>query len=396
MPYAPGISYRGDQWIAQGGEQMGNMAMQLMGYFLQKGDAAKAREREAGGMRTLLESLQSADSPAGGAPAPGGGPAVADSPEGMLEGLGPSPAPGDEQTHPMVQKGQQADAMRKLIQSYAPEAKDMHTALKAMSVEQLEGLVKGYTMKSSMAEQQAKMEDLAAQRDLRKQQIIDDQTIGQAVNRYAQTPDITMRSDGETQGEVAGSRTPTAEERFRYAMATPGLAGRHVPKLLEALTKYGQTQESVRGAKPPIVTPGPYKGTSIVQEAGGKGGLHILTDPEALTTRQAVDAQGEPIPGLYERGKQTIRMPDPNVLTTKDRTGLLSVKKAYLAERAKAFLPEDKKHWDAAISEVDAALAPVVKTPAAAVATVKSKAEYDKLPKGTKFTGADGKTYVKP
>jgi len=352
VPYSPGISYRGDQWIAEGGQQMSNMAQMLIGYMMQQNQ----RKQELGATAEALAAPGQDEN----APASGGGGAMNPMAPGqagapMIEGgTSAAPAADDDAEHPLVTRGRQADALRKLIKSYQPEAKDLHTAIQGMSVGQLEGMIKGYGMQQQASEHAALMEDRAAQAALRRQQAMDDRTIGQAVNRYAQTPEVVQEDD---EG-LKSSRPPTAEERFRSAMSTPGLAGRQVPKLLETLSKYGEA--GGQGARPPVVTKGPYPGVSFVQDASGRGGLHVVTDPESLTTRPAMDADGKPIPGLFERGKSLVRIPstkDTTMEAMRGRTALLNTKKEYLAEKNKAFLPEDKKAWNDAIAEVDAALA---------------------------------------
>jgi hypothetical protein len=114
----------------------------------------------------------------------------------------------------------------------------------------------------------------------------DDQSIGEAANQYVTAPDvITPLETGVDPGGEEGastmtftSRPATPDERFRRALATPGLSGRAVPKLIDALSRYGQMAED---NSPLVMKDNPYPGVSIVTSRSGRGGMHVVEDPNA-------------------------------------------------------------------------------------------------------------------
>jgi hypothetical protein len=344
MNYDPQTQYRGDQYIFAGGQNMARIAEQLAGYFIDRGNRTKAARAQA-------EALLGPDDQAGpatnsmGTPSPTFAPAGS---EGDMGGFnpttgGPSPASPDDNNEPSpaAQRGTQADALRKLIQAYAPGQKDMHQAIKGMSVDQLEGMLKGYAMKQAAAEHAAKMSDFEAQAQLRRQQALDDQTVGRLIRAYGQGPDVG-------QGPVS------ADERMRYAFTqVPDAAGgRVLPKAIEALTRYEQlrnpkagedltpqfTEDPVTGLRfyrsgktsiasgvNPAVAPKPEPygihdaQGNLLQWAlpNGKGGW-TYKDVSQAQLVQARDENGNPIKGFYVGpGKKVV-----DARTQMDKAGL--------------------------------------------------------------------------
>lgn len=138
--------------------------------------------------------------------------------------------------------------------------------------------VSGYMKQQGVEEAAAKIKEYQgiaewrkAQADRAQQDTADEGPIGTAVNRFATMPPISLaianygsapqdespadEGDGATT-EPPATREPSFQERMRYALATSGLAGRHVPKLIEALSKYGQMAGDADGAvTPPIEYP---------------------------------------------------------------------------------------------------------------------------------------------
>lgn len=217
----------------------------LMGLW-QRG---QQRNQDAATLEALA-SYGGTNGPDGGAPA--GAPADQ---SGGYNPMMPTPSggggneeAGDEGPSPAAQAGQRADAIRKLVQAYAPDAKDLHTGLKAMSLGQLEGMLKGYTMQQAAQEnsariqlQQAQVNNEIAQGKLRDQQAKDDQTVGKLVNAYGSYSTGTG-PDGQELPASPG-------ERLRYALSqVPEAAGgRVLPKAIEALSRYEQVANSGGG-----------------------------------------------------------------------------------------------------------------------------------------------------
>lgn len=175
-----------------------------------------------------------------------------------------------------VNRANQAKSLRATIKAYNP---DMGDAVDSMGVDQLEGVLKGWSLKNASDLQNARLADYSAQAQLRQQQAADDQSLGQALNRYANAPDVeaplvTDQDQGPESPTVMRAATP--DERVRYAMATPGLSGRAVPRLLDALDKYNQSLE--QGAAPAVLKDNPYPGVSLIL---GRGGVHVVQDPNA-------------------------------------------------------------------------------------------------------------------
>nr|WP_294577615.1 hypothetical protein [uncultured Rhodopila sp.] len=296
MPYNPGITYRGSDYLFQGAME-GDRA-------LSAGIAAMIqRHRDTARALATYNALQQGDdddeewskeaaTPTAGSPAPAAaGPPVDTSagapPMAPMPGAGTAmapPAPGTAGAGPMMNgqpaaqgangnaqdamdaRGDKADAIRKLVGLYAPSAAK---ASKAMSLEQLEGTLQAYSIQTARQKQQAQMQDLQAQAQLRRQQALDDESVGRAVNAYAGAPQVP---DGN-----GGMRDPTPDERFQSALKTPGLAGRAVPKLMDSLTRY---QQMLAGQDAPVVSKDtPYPGVSIISTKSGRGGVHVVTDP---------------------------------------------------------------------------------------------------------------------
>lgn len=208
-----------------------------------------------------------------------------------------------------AQRGAQADAIRRVIQAYNPGAKDLHTAVKGLGVDQLEGILRAYSIRSAMDQQAARMQDYEAQAMMRRQNAIDDQTAGQFVNNFMQAPDQQV-GDPEM-GE--GTRPPTMQERWNFAAkSTPGFGGRVVPKVVEALTKYGQMADSAAGGvAKPVIGEGPFPGTRIVQVPGTKE-WKLVSDPSGQALQPAINPEtGEQIPGLFQLGNKPVQVPQP-------------------------------------------------------------------------------------
>src|SRR5262252_955051 len=175
MQYAPGIAYRGDQYIAQGGQQMAGAMMQLMQYLINRGQQKEALQAQAetlaGPSGANAVYADGSTAPVAAAPAGGGG----------FNPVTPQVTADGEQDHPAVTAGKQADALRKVIMSYSPQSKDVHDAIKAMSLGQLEGFVKGAAMRQTAEEHAARMDDFRAQAEMRRQRAADDVAVGRAL-----------------------------------------------------------------------------------------------------------------------------------------------------------------------------------------------------------------------
>jgi hypothetical protein len=147
------------------------------------------------------------------------------------------------------------------VQAYAPGAKDLHTGLKGMSVDQLEGMLKGYTLKQAAAEQQARlgeygarMQDYQAQAALRGQQGQSDAVAGDALRNYG------SYVPPEGQSEKPG-------DRMRYALSqVPSAGGRYLPKVIESLEKYEQLLNP--SGKKTFLRPGEYGPATVERFAG--------------------------------------------------------------------------------------------------------------------------------
>jgi hypothetical protein len=257
MNYAPAVTDQSGNLIMQGNrmsQESGQNAIRLWQYLQGRSDAKDA----ALGQLDVMG--------AGG----NGGTSTASS-----GGFDPSVDPAGEVSPSLddaESAGKKAEAIRNVLTAYNPHPQ-AKTALKAMSLGQLEGMLKGYAAKSAMDEHAARMQDYQAQAQLRTQQAADDQSIGAFLKNYASAPDVDeYQGEGQTMPRPAN---PT--ERFNYAMKISPVSGRAVPRLIDSLTKYGQATED----NSPVVTPGPYPGVSIVGSRSGRGGVHVVTDPNA-------------------------------------------------------------------------------------------------------------------
>ena len=230
---------------------------------------------------------------------------------GMIEGLqnygqqqGEDPAAAEWEN-----AGKKADALRNVISTYNPQSK---TALKAMSLGELEGIVKSYGARAAEEEHQARIQEYRAQAEERRQRVLDAQTVGQFVQNYFQAPAATSSAETEpTPGSVAGAGAVTSGEstrmdRFRYAAAnTPGFGGRMVPQVIKALAEYEQLGGD---GEPVVLKDNPYPGVSIVTTKGGRGGMHVVTKPKSKEEDLTPTVWEDSVTGsrVYRSGKSNI------------------------------------------------------------------------------------------
>lgn len=319
----------------------------------------------------------------------------------------------------IAQSGKKADAIRKLITTYNPNLKDH---VKALSTDQLEGVLQGYAVNSAMQERQqkirmmaAQLQDFQAQAAQRNQGAADDQSLGEALKNYANADASDPEGD-----------EPTQQDRMLSALKTPGLAGRSVPKLIEALSKYGE----VSGDGAPVVTAGPFKGTAIVGSKSGRGGVHVVTDPsqsgedltpgsyEDPTTGQRFAFRGKQFlpAGVNPEKAQPVLTPqhDPetgdligwsqtdmrgHATFTPVKNGGLKQATDQDGQALAGFYmdPSGKLHdTRSALQKTMGTGAPAAPAKAGGVAQPKSKADLAALPAGALYVNpADGKTYRK-
>lgn len=195
-----------------------------------------------------------------------------------------------------IDRANKAKALRSTIKAYNPDA---GAAVDSMGVDQLEGMLHGWSLKNAADMQQAHLQDFQAQAELRRQQAADDQGIGDAVNRASNAPDVPVplvMDDMDPNGPESPTtmRPATWDERMRYALATPGLSGRAVPKLIEALTKYG---ESIGDNSPTVLKDNPYPGVSVIVPRGGRGAMHVVEDPNAAGNKLSAEYTEDPVTG---------------------------------------------------------------------------------------------------
>jgi hypothetical protein len=231
-----------------------------------------------------------------------------------------------------VDRANKAKALRSTIKAYNPDAGD---AVDSMGVDQLEGMLHGWSLKNAADLQQAHLQDFQAQAELRRQQAADDQSLGDAVNRYANAPDVAQPlvtdDSGEDDPESPTTMRPaTPDERFRYALGTPGLSGRAIPKLIDALDKYGQngagnklapeyTEDPVTGSRAllygktaqptgfnpskaaPQLLPQHDEDGNLVgwSQLDAKGKSTFIPNKTSAVLKTARDESGNELPGYY-------------------------------------------------------------------------------------------------
>ena len=146
--------------------------------------------------------------------------------EGVAEGL-----------QRMQQKRDLAKSLRSLFGAVDPDHKDMY---EAMGLPELQGKLQSYSVQHTV--------NLLQQQ---RQQMQQEESIGEALNRYSSGPPAMAESEGSIPGmesvqgetgvpglESLKSYAPGNEDRIRYALATPGLGGTGAVKLLGALQNY--------------------------------------------------------------------------------------------------------------------------------------------------------------
>jgi hypothetical protein len=182
------------------------------------------------------------------------------------------------------QMGKMAKSLRGYIAAANPDAKN---SVEHWSLEQLEGHLKGLAVKSTMQEHMARLRDYDAQAQERVQRAQDSVTQGQAVRNFYQAPGVPT-------GEGDNMRPANADERMAFMVQnTPGLGGRHMPEIIKSLAGYEQMgQDSADGGGPAVKEI--YPGVSYITSRSGRGGGHVVTDPNAGTSQEDL------LPGSYE------------------------------------------------------------------------------------------------
>jgi hypothetical protein len=147
-----------------------------------------------------------------------------------------------------------------------------------MGAQDKAGLVQGVVEANTQKQLAARMEDYAAQARLRDQQAQDDQSIGSFLKSYADAPPVSTPAQEIDYGgeEPATTRDRTPAERFHYALSESPVTGRAVPRLIDALAKYGHMEDD----QPVVVKDNPYPGMAMVTSRSGRGGVHVVTDPK--------------------------------------------------------------------------------------------------------------------
>jgi hypothetical protein len=148
-------------------------------------------------------------------------------------------SPADQLLQHATAQSDKADALRNLFTAYNPNFKG---ATKHLSLEQMEGMLKGYTIQSSMADAQARRQemqmrglDYMAQMQLRQQQAEDDLTAGRVMQHLVTGPSV------DEQGNPL-----TFNQQLGRAMALEGSApgiGRSLPHALDSYIKAQALQE---------------------------------------------------------------------------------------------------------------------------------------------------------
>ena len=123
----------------------------------------------------------------------------------------------DQQSDAMVQRGKQAQALRNLAASYAPDQPDLKHQLNAMSVDQLEGVMHGLVMNNAMAQQQSEMGRNQAMADWYRQRVQESAGEGEALSQFANS--YLSAGAPATPGASAIAGLPQAPQQL-----APGLA----------------------------------------------------------------------------------------------------------------------------------------------------------------------------
>ena len=244
-------------------------------------------------------------------------------------------------------QAQEVQTLRKLMSIYEPNRKDQFTT---MNLADLRGESMAYAGKA--AEAKARQETLKTQRDEQSAQ-----SLQALIGELGQTtptrfPSTTM--PGIFPDTVAGTRPPITASRVRELLPNyPAAANSGNLVDLMRVLQAGDAAEEGNGT--PVVMEGPF-GTKLVTDSRGRGTPQVV--------RNEKQAEG------------FIEVPDPTdpVYGPKIRIPLSQARKDYphLLNRLSA----------------DGG--------AATSGAVTTKAQFDALPKGSFYTGKDGKQYRKP
>lgn len=293
-----------------------------------------------------------------------------------------------------AEQGDEAKRFRATLKAMDPENKDQYDA---MGHGELKGKLDAMALQRADKIQQEQM-DLAKQHAALYQAEADRQNAGlEAARRFAglvgnaaSQPDLSNLSSFAQGGDVEPRRV-TPEMLMQFA----GQAGVSDPRVLQGFTQLaelgqtgnpdGFTEDPRTGARffrsgksvlPSGTNPEVAAGRNLVpmlDEQGNETGyqgyydgkaMRVVKSPAQPIFRQAVDDKGKPIPDLYLA---------PNGQAVDRRTAMQKSGVADLgAEPATA--------------------------PSAGATPIKvtTRAEYDKLPSGTRFIGGDGRIYTKP
>jgi hypothetical protein len=255
MNYNPGVQDQRANLIMQGNAnsiQSGNAAMALFKYFQERKDAKDAAIGQLtamGGDGTgTSDDSGGFDSTTGGS---GGDPG--ESLDSMSKDAS-NPALDNAELD-----GKKAHSIRTMMSNYTQDPQQK-TALKAKSLGELEGMLKGYATKAAMAEHSAKMEEFQAHAAEFRQNAQNDVEVGKGLQRWNNPP---MDENGDP---LEG------DELVRYAMS--GVSGRAAPKLLDAITRATQASSDTVASRE-----NPYPGVTVYGTR--KGTMFSVTDPAA-------------------------------------------------------------------------------------------------------------------
>lgn len=282
MNYAPGVAYHGDEYIAQGNQALGKVLASLLAYGMQ-------RSSEAEQLRTKAKTMAGpepvgSDGPGG----TGGGPQGADDGGGFSPVTGrtagaPAAAPGEEDTSgglspDQVAKGKQAEAIRSVVRAYVPKMTDLHMGLKAMSHDQLEGMMQGIASNSAMQEQAAKIGQMKALTDRynaiaqqKAQQDTEDAAYGKAWQAATSLPDDA-----------------TLKQQMRAASAVPGYGGRIADRLAKSLKDYNDPTSGSKNFFDKGSEARPVKGTKYLQVPLGPNTSQLVYNGDDINEGKAI------------------------------------------------------------------------------------------------------------
>ena len=260
MSYNPGVSYHGDAYIMQAGQNILNGRNAALNTLMQWGQQQADKHNEREELAGVMDGLRRWGEQGGGEQQP----EVWDANGQPMQAQGDAGAGGgtvEEGMDPAAKQGKEARLLRKVMTHSSP---DMGDAVEGMSTERLRGVLKGWALGQQQDGERAKAQEHAArmrlymaQEEERQNRVASEATTGEFMKNLFTAPDVTAE-EGVGAGEFGPpnrvTRPSTVREATKWAAAqTPNLRSRDWGGVASMIKNYSEVVNENGGADPQFV-----------------------------------------------------------------------------------------------------------------------------------------------